>query len=115
MLAWIQSLDTRCQFITAALILVGTIVGGAWALDARYAKAEDMAAQAQTMQKSLTDIKVGQAQSDRRSLMREQFELENAKVQSGRLTTFEQRRLKAIEDDIKSLDQEIDMLRKGKP
>jgi hypothetical protein len=101
--------------MTAALVLVGTIVGGAWALDARYAKAEDLTAQNQQMQKSLTDIKVGQAQSDRRSLMREQFELENAKSQSGRLTTFEQRRLKAIEDDIKSLEQEIEVLRKEKP
>jgi hypothetical protein len=115
MLAWLQSLDTRCQFITAVLVLIGTIAGGAWALDARYAKAEDMVVQAQQMQKSLTDIKVGQAQSDRRALIREQFELENAKVQSGRLTTFEQRRLKAIEDDIKSLEQEIESLRKGKP
>lgn len=115
MLAWLSSLDTRCQFMTAALVLIGTIVGGAWALDARYAKADDMVAQAQTMQKSLTDIKVGQAQSDRRALIREEFELENAKAQAGKLTTFEQRRLKAIEDDIKSLDQEIEMLRKGKP
>jgi len=115
MFTWLQSLDTRCQFLTAALVLVGTIVGGAWALDARYAKAEDMVAQAHQMQKSLQDIKVGQMQSDRRSLVREQFELENAKAQSGRLTSFEQRRLKAIEDDIKSLDQEIELARKGRP
>lgn len=116
MFAWIQGLDARCKALAAVLALVGSIVGGAWAFDARmdskYAKSEDLVAQAAQLDKGLTDLKAGQLQSERRSLKRDQFELENTKKQSGRLTTFEEKRLQEVKQEITELEQEIQQLRK---
>jgi len=112
MFAWIQGLDVKCRAVAAILALVATIATGAWALDNRYAKSEDLVAQAQTLQKSLTDFKAGQLQSDRRGLQREAFELENLKRSGGKLTKFEEQRLQAIKAEIAEIDQDILQLRK---
>lgn len=104
MLGW---LDSRCKTIAAILALVGSIATGAWALDSRYARSDDLVAQATQLQRSLGDLKTGQLQSDRRALQREKFELENIKKTRGKLTVFEERRLQAVTEEITNLDGEI--------
>jgi hypothetical protein len=111
MLDWWNALECKAKAVTAVLVLLGAVASGAWCLDARYAKAADLLAQQQTLQRSLGDLKVGQMQSDRRALLKEKFALEAA-AQKGRLTPLEQERLRAVEADLADLDREIARLRR---
>jgi hypothetical protein len=113
MLTWWNDLECKAKALTAVLALLVAFTAVVIGMEDRYAKAADMRMQQQTLEKGLTDLKVGQLQSERRGLAKEKFDLEFARQQAGKLTALESQRLRHIEAEIADLDQEITRLRKA--
>lgn len=89
----------RIAQATALCTLIGTIAGGLWALDSRYARAGDVRQQ-------VSEIKGLYLQSELRGLKKEKFELEVTK-QRRPLSNLEQGRLREVSDEIQRVQDQL--------
>ena len=94
---------TWWQHTVAALVVV---VGGAWSVDAYFAKSSDLTALA-------TEVAQSRLKSDRRALRAEETTLLSIPEREKRaLTQYEQQRLKEVQEELRDVDREMEQRRK---
>lgn len=100
MSAWIT-------WVGGMLALVGAILGGAFQVDERYAKADDV-------QQQVGEVKQLYLKSERRDLARQRFDIEVTK-QRRALTQLENKRARELDQEQKEIDMQIQQLGRKKP
>mgnify|MGYP001604119625 CR=1 FL=1 len=96
---------TKAAAVVSALAV---LVGAAATVDSRHAKAADVGRALSDIREGLQDLQIGQLQTARALLSRELFDYQVR----GRLTDLERRRARAIEEELASMEQRIDALRR---
>ncbi len=91
--------DNNLKTTLVICSLIGTLAGGIWAIDGRYARASDVKQQ-------VSEIKNLYLTSELRALKKEAFEFLVAQ-QKRKLTLLELGRLQQIKEDIKKLEKLI--------
>ena len=85
-----------------SLGVLAFIVGLAFTLDARFAKAVDLAQLA-------SDVYHGQLKSDRRALRAEETTLRSIPEREKRsLTQYEQQRLQEVQEELRAVDRDLE-------
>lgn len=85
--------------ISAAVGIIGAIALGIWAIEARYAKAENVFRQIQAVERLYLE-------SERRHLKQQEFDLEERERKGG-LSDFGRKRLREVRDEIDRLERQI--------
>ncbi|MDP3766450.1 MAG: hypothetical protein Q8S13_00405 [Dehalococcoidia bacterium] len=98
----------RLTKVAAIVSALAVLAGAGAAIDSRYAKAADVDRALTDIREGLQDIQIGQLQTARALLSRELFDYQVR----GRLTDLERRRARAIEEELGSMEQRIDALKR---